>query len=74
MMLKRGYDRSEFDVIVDSLRNNIPLPFAAHPHKIKGEWAGMWECHIEPDWLLIYNMTVEEVILHRTGTHADLFE
>jgi mRNA interferase YafQ len=38
------------------------------------EWAGVWECHIEADWLLIYQVTDDEVILLRTGTHSDLFD
>ena len=42
-------------------------------HKLSGEWSGVWECHIEPDWLLIYAVTDEEVLLIRTGTHADQF-
>ncbi|MGD0023228.1 MAG: type II toxin-antitoxin system YafQ family toxin [Xanthobacteraceae bacterium] len=56
-------------------------PFAAaigagggRPHPLKGDWKGYWECHISPDWLLIYKVTDEEVLLARTGTHADLFE
>jgi mRNA interferase YafQ len=41
---------------------------------LTGEWGGVWECHIEPDWLLIYEVTDREVILIRTGTHSELFE
>jgi hypothetical protein len=41
---------------------------------VKGEWKGYWDCHVEPDWLLIYKVTDDEVRLARTGTHADLFE
>ena len=41
---------------------------------LKAEWGGYWECHIAPDWLLIYRTTEQEVLLARTGTHADLFE
>ena len=40
---------------------------------LSAEWSGFWECHIEPDWLLIYIVTDEEVLLIRTGTHDDLF-
>ena len=39
----------------------------------QGEWKGVWECHIDPDWLLIYEVTVDEVLLIRTGTHSALF-
>ncbi len=40
---------------------------------LSGEWGGVWECHLEPDWLLIYDVSDEEVLLIRTGTHADFF-
>ncbi len=43
------------------------------PHPLKGEWKNYWDCHIDPDWLLIYRITENEVLLARTGTHADLF-
>lgn len=43
------------------------------PHKLKGVYAGLWECHIENDWLLIYDSTDSKIIVYRTGTHADLF-
>lgn len=46
----------------------------AHQHKLSGEWSGFWECHIESDWLLIYDVTDEAVLLAGTGSHADLFE
>jgi mRNA interferase YafQ len=50
------------------------LPEARRDHPLKGEWKGWRECHIQPDWLLIYRTTETEVLLARTGTHADLFE
>ena len=50
-----------------------PLPTARRDHPLKGEWKGWRECHVEPDWLLIYKTTDTEVMLARTGTHADLF-
>lgn len=43
------------------------------PHKLGGEYSGRWECHIEPDWLLIWYSTETEIVFVRTGTHADLF-
>src|ERR1041385_7169307 len=48
-------------------------PAALGAHRLSGEWKGLWECHIEPDWLLIYEVTDREVLLIRTGTHRDLF-
>ena len=71
---KRGYDRARLDLIVDALRQGSALPASARAHPLKGEWKGYWECHIAPDWLLIYKVAVEEVALARTGTHADLFK
>ncbi|MDR3699879.1 MAG: type II toxin-antitoxin system YafQ family toxin [Candidatus Sulfopaludibacter sp.] len=41
---------------------------------LRGTWAGHWDCHIEPDWLLLYRVTEAELILVRTGSHAELFE
>jgi mRNA interferase YafQ len=60
--------------IITLLQTDAPLPPQAHPHKLSGEWAEFWECHIESDWLLIYAATENEVLLARTGTHADLFD
>lgn len=71
---KRGHDRPKLDAVVDLIRSGEPLPEARRDHVLKGEWHGWRECHIEPDWLLIYQATDDEVILARTGTHADLFE
>ena len=57
-----------------AIRRGERLPAAARPHPLKGEWKSYWECHVAPDWLLIYRVTDEEVLLARTGAHADLFE
>ena len=71
---KRNYDRDLLDAVVDLLRDDHPLPAARRDHPLKGEWKGWRECHIEPDWLLIYKATDDdELHLARTGTHADLF-
>lgn len=59
--------------MVELLAETGTLPPAYYPHRLRGEWKGVWECHIEPDWLLIYDVTDKEVLLIRTGTHADLF-
>jgi mRNA interferase YafQ len=56
------------------LRQETPLPAAARAHPLKGEWMGYWECHVAPDWLLIYKSAADELFLARTGTHADLFK
>ena len=71
---KRGKNIEKLDAIVFLLTQGSPLPEGSRPHKLSGEYAGWWECHIENDWLLIYRVTQSEVLLYRTGTHADLFE
>ena len=70
---RRGKDLEELIAVVEMLLEDGELSAAYRPHKLTGEWTGVWECHIEPDWLLIYNVTPNEVLLIRTGTHADLF-
>ncbi|MGU9987132.1 MULTISPECIES: type II toxin-antitoxin system YafQ family toxin [unclassified Rickettsia] len=55
------------------LVNNIPLPSKFKPHKLTGDYYLKWECHIEPDWLLVYEIKEDVVILYWTGTHSDLF-
>ena len=70
---KRGYDLDLIDAVLDLLARDEALPTARRDHPLKGEWMGYRECHIEPDWLLIYKTNNDEVVLARTGTHADLF-
>jgi mRNA interferase YafQ len=70
---RRGKDIEDLIAVVELLAEQGSLPAAYRPHKLTGEWRGVWECHIEPDWLLIYAVAEDEVLLIRTGTHADLF-
>ena len=71
---RRNYDRALLEVVIDTLRTDRALPPATRDYPLKGEWKGWRECHIEPDWLLIYRATHNnELLLARTGTHADLF-
>lgn len=70
---RRGKNIDDIIAAVELLAEQGALPSAYRPHKLSGEWSGVWECHIEPDWLLIYIVTDDEVLLIRTGTHADLF-
>ncbi len=75
--LKRAARRrlrlAKLESIVDTLRAGKALPPAARAHPLKGIWKNYWDCHIEPDWLLIYQVSDDEVLLARTGTHAELF-
>ncbi len=71
--VKRGYDMDLLAAVVDTLRVPAPLPQQNRAHGLTGGWAGYQECHISPDWLLIYQVEGTELRLARTGTHADLF-
>jgi mRNA interferase YafQ len=70
---KRGCDLEKLADIADLLVENGALPSHYRPHPLTGEWKGVWDCHVEPEWLLLYDVTDTEVTLHRTGTHSDLF-
>jgi len=73
---KRGYDLDLLDVIVNQLAAEEPLADKHHDHSLVGDYAGFRECHILPDWLLVYRIDAEAIflLLSRTGTHSDLFK
>ena len=71
--VKRGYKLPLLQRVIDTLRIPATLPAANRNHKLCGNYAEYKECHIAPDWLLIYKQTDTELKLERTGTHADLF-
>ena len=71
--IKRGKDLDKLWKIVEQLLNNKPLEKRHRPHPLSGNYATAWECHIEPDWLLIWNQEDDQLVLSRTGTHSDLF-
>ena len=70
---RRGNDLEKLVDIVDLLAEFGALPSKFKPHMLTGDWKGIWDCHIEPDWLLLYEVSESEVTLYRTGTHSDLF-
>lgn len=72
---KRGYDTRLFKEVVDLLAKRKPLPAKYRDHELSGAYKGCRECHITPDWLLVYEVLEEELLLYltRTGTHSDLF-
>lgn len=70
---KRGKDLAKIKEVIDLLLAQKPLPEKNRDHQLGGNWAGHRDCHIEPDWLLIYKVLDDEVRLERTGTHSDLF-
>ena len=71
------YDWEKMREAVKSLMNDRPLEERHQDHKLTGDYAGVRECHVEPDWLLIYNkdgdVMTGELILIRTGSHSELF-
>ncbi|MDO4296867.1 MAG: type II toxin-antitoxin system YafQ family toxin [Lachnospiraceae bacterium] len=73
---KRGLDLSLMDKVVGTIQQGLPLEEKYRDHELKGRYKGFRECHIQPDWLLIY--LIENDILTLTlvdiGTHADLFD
>ena len=75
LIKKRGYDISLLEETVSIIANEEPLPEKYRDHDLKGEYEGFRECHILPDWLLIYRIEDGDVILAlaRTGSHSDLF-
>ena len=72
---KRGLDITELNVVVKMIAEGCTLDSKYKDHALSGNWAGYRECHIEPDWLLVYQIDGKELILYlvRTGTHSDLF-
>lgn len=72
---KRGYDILRLEKIVELLANEVPLPEQFKDHNLSGNYNGFRECHIAPDWLLIYQVNNNELVLVllRTGSHSDLF-
>ncbi|MBF0144996.1 MAG: type II toxin-antitoxin system YafQ family toxin [Magnetococcales bacterium] len=73
LVKKRGKNLKKLIDIVDKLVESKPIPERNKAHHLDGDMAPLWECHIEPDWLLIWDEDENEVILVRTGSHSDLF-
>lgn len=74
-VVKRGYDIGLMEDIIQKLAKGEQLPEKNKDHPLSGDYTGCRECHITPDWLLIYEINKGELILYltRTGTHRDLF-
>lgn len=75
LAIKRGYNISLLENVVNSLSEGGTLPPKYCDHELTGDYKGFRECHITPDWLLIYEIINDELVLYltRTGTHSDLF-
>lgn len=72
---RRGYDMQSLAAVMFDLENEVPLQSKHREHPLQGEYKGYTECHVAPDWLLIYHIDqeAEELYFARTGTHSDLF-
>lgn len=73
-MKKRGKDLKKLQAVVNKLANNEALHPRHRDHSLVGEWKACRDCHIEPDWVLIYYGDSNTLRLERTGSHSDLFE
>ena len=71
---KRNKNIAKLKVLLTKLINEEELPKKYKDHPLVGNYAYRRECHIEPDWLLLYKKTLSEITFERTGTHSDLFK
>jgi mRNA interferase YafQ len=71
---KRGRDMSKLRSVMIKLAKEEPLDPKYRDHRLSGDYKNHRECHVEPDWLLIYRTTAKEIVFVRTGTHSDLFK
>ena len=72
-MRKRGKDLAKLEAVVRQLAAGTPLDPKHRDHPLVGEWKPSRDCHVEPDWILIYTADDDALRLERTGTHSDLF-
>ena len=75
MIIKRGYNPKLLENVLNILCTEQPLPSKYKDHQLSGNYEGHRDCHISPDWLLIYKIeqSILTLTLTRTGTHSDLF-
>lgn len=71
--VKRHWNMELLQQVIDTLKIPDTLPQKNLDHGLSGNYSGRRECHVGPDWLLIYKQDERELLLYRTGTHADLF-
>ncbi|MBD3374343.1 type II toxin-antitoxin system mRNA interferase toxin, RelE/StbE family [candidate division KSB1 bacterium] len=72
-MQKQDKNMDKLKEIIEKLSANISLDPKYHDHSLAGEWSSHRDCHIEPDWILIYRKTADSLYLERMGSHSDLF-
>jgi mRNA interferase YafQ len=73
LVIKRGYDITLLDSVIQDLVNERPLDAKYKDHPLYGNYKDYRECHIKNDWLLIYRIANNVVVFYRTGTHSDVF-
>ncbi len=75
LAIKRGYEIELLEDVVNKLASGAVLDLKYKDHELTGDFKGLRECHIAPDWLLVYQVIEDELVLYlsRTGTHSDLF-
>ncbi len=73
-MRKRGKNLLKLQEVVRLLASGVPLPPKFKDHPLVGPWQPARDCHVEPDWILIYTADETTLRLERTGTHSDLFK
>ena len=72
--IKSGKNQQKIMDIMEKLVNEEQLEKKFKDHKLQGEFKNRRECHIEPDWLLVYKISANEIIFERTGSHSELFK
>jgi len=73
LAIKRNYDVSLLDAVICDLIGEVPLAEKHWDHQLVGNYDGCRECHVKPDWILIYQVGAGVIVFERTGTHSDLF-
>lgn len=73
-MKKRGLDMEKFKAVIEALCSRETLGPERNDHALVGQWKGWRDCHVAPDWIILYQKSDNELLLARTGTHADLFK
>lgn len=76
LCVKRGYPMDLLQEVITLLAQTGTLPARYKPHKLSGNRSGEWECHVKPDWLLVWEQNDDELVLLmlNTGTHSDIFD
>lgn len=72
---KRGLDMKLLDNLISEIVTHGCAPQESRPHKLSGSYSGLWECHVSANWLLVWSLDDEDMVLrlHSTGSHSDIF-